>query len=143
MLDEHDGLERAAALGREGVDQHLDRGVEHAEDRHPQQHRVAPAQHAPPHHVAGDGAHGQDDGDRGQEAEPRHHAPEDLEVHRGEEVVDLAPEDPQDPAGHEDRQGHEDAGDEPDLEPVLHAGAVSHATSMMTRRGPIPKRPSG
>src|SRR2546430_5946525 len=57
-----------------------------------------------------------------QEAEPRHGAAEQLVVHRSEHVVDAAPEDPEEPGGEEDRNREEEARDEADLEPVLHAG---------------------
>src|SRR5439155_1206613 len=122
MLDEHDGSEGAASLGREGVDQHLDGGIEAPVDRYPQQDHVAPGQHATADDVAGDRPHPQNDADRGQEAQTRHGAAEDLLVHGSEDVVDAAPENPQEPRGEEDRNREEETRDEAGLEPVLEPG---------------------
>src|SRR3989441_150115 len=99
MLDEDDRLEGAAALGREGVHQRLDRWVEPAEDRDLEEQQLPPGEHAPAGDVPGDDAHQENNDHRGEEAEPAHGMAEDALVHRLEDVVDPAPEDPQEPGG--------------------------------------------
>ena len=110
VLYEDDGLEGAAPLGREGVDQHLDRRVQQPIDGQIEEHSLAPAQHSPPHHVPGDDPHDQDDGHRGEEAQAEEGAARSmLRVQRSEEVVDAAPEDPEEPGGGDGGDGHEEA----------------------------------
>src|SRR6266850_1956715 len=108
------------ALRREGIDQHLDRRIEPAVDGHPEQELVAPGKHATAHDVARDRAHDQDDGDGGQEPQPRKGPAQHLLVHGGEDVVDPAPENPQEPRREEDGNRDEEAGDKTNLEPVPH-----------------------
>ena len=137
VLDQHHRAEGAAPLGRERIDQHLDRRIEPPVDRHAQQQLVAPGEHAPPDHVSRDRAHDQDDGHGGQEAEPREVASENALVHRREHVVDPAPENPEEPRGEEGGNRDEEASDESDFEPVPRAdrhGFFEDSTSRHWRR---------
>src|SRR5262249_25760197 len=120
MLDEDDGLEAAAALGREGVDEHLHRRIEPPEHGEPHQNLVAPGEHAPTDDVASDRPHQEDDGDRGEEAEAGDGTPDQPVVHRAEDVVDPTPEYPEDPGGSDGRDRDEEPGNQSNPEPVLH-----------------------
>src|SRR3989441_9624159 len=136
MLDEDDRLEGAAALGREGVHQRLDRWVEPAEDRDLEEQQLPPGEHAPAGDVPGDDAHQENNDHRGEEAEPAHGMAEDALVHRLEDIVDPAPEDPQEPGGGHGGDGHEKTRGEPTLQPVSHARR--HNKAMMTPQRPAP-----
>src|SRR3989441_11407501 len=138
MLDEDDRLEGAAALGREGVHQRLDRWVEPAEDRDLEEQQLPPGEHAPADDVPGDDAHQENNDHRGEEAEPAHGMAEDALVHRLEDVVDPAPEDPQEPGGGHGGPGHQKTGDEATPQTVLHPRR--HNKTMMKPQRPASRK---
>src|SRR5262249_56549845 len=99
-----------------------------------EQRLVTPGEHATAGDVARDRAHDQKDGGGRQEPEPRGRPAEDLLVHGTEDVVDPAPENPQQPRREENGNRDEEARDEANLEPVAHRSPRIASPAIGARR---------